>query len=122
MNISSVFHKVVQGLSWWLCGLIRTWHMTAGGTRVQLLVTPVVAVFLRHSVYIYIYIYNNDRIMTLINDVNICIIILTLKSLTIKLKYRAQAKKPMSASKTSSYSHTLLKQQILYRKNCIQCI
>ena len=35
---------------------------------------------------------------------------------TVKLKYRAQAKKPTSASKTSSYSHTLLKQQILYRK------
>jgi len=38
---------------------------------------------------------------------------------TVKLKYGAQAKKPTSASKTSSYSHTLLKQQILYRKNCI---
>jgi len=41
---------------------------------------------------------------------------------TVKLKYRAQAKKSTSSSKTSSYSHTLLKQQILYRKNCIQCI
>ena len=36
--------------------------------------------------------------------------------MTVKLKYRAQAKKPTSASKTISYSHTLLKQQILYRK------
>ena len=40
--------------------------------------------------------------------------ILTLLSLTVKLKYCAQAKKPTSASKTSSYSSTSLKQQILY--------